>query len=155
MSQAQNPISKSALLLGLAGLLPQAASCIIALTYSQFTVYALVAGFAYAGLIFSFVGGVWWGQALQAPVKHSWIFVVAVCPSLIAWVSAVLLFSHLKWWPYATTAIAVGLLSSPLVDLQIGKVLPQPKVWMQLRWLLSIGLGCLTMILATLALHAV
>ncbi len=155
MSLAQNPISKDARLLGLAGLLPQVAACIVALTYTEFTVYALVSGFAYAALIFSFIGGVWWGQALQAPKWHPWIFLASVIPSLISWAAALLLFSDLKWWSYATTAIAIGLMVSPLVDLQIGKILLQPKGWMKLRWTLSIGLGALTMVLAAFTLHAV
>ena len=155
MSLAQNPISKEVRLLGLAGLLPQMAACIVVLTYKEFTVWALVSGFAYAALIFSFVGGVWWGQALQAPKWHPWIFLASVIPSLISWAAALLLFSDLKWWSYATAAIAIGLMVSPLFDLQIGKVLPQPKGWIRLRWTLSIGLGILTLVLASLSLHAV
>ena len=153
MTQSQSPLLQGALLLGLAGLLPQVAACILALTNNDLAMYGLVSGFAYAALIFSFIGGVWWGQALATPTRHAWIFVAAICPSLISWVAALLLFLNLKWWPYAVSAIAIGLLLSPLIDLQISKVLAQPRGWMRLRLTLSIGLGCLTLLMATLTLH--
>ena len=155
MTQVQNALNQNALLLGLAGLLPQVAACTVAFTHTDFAMYALVSGFAYSALIFSFIGGVWWGQALVTPTKHAWIFFAAVCPSLISWFAALLLFSNLKWWPYAVGAISMGLLLSPLVDLQIGKALSQLQGWMKLRLILSFGLGCLSLILATLTLHAV
>jgi Protein of unknown function (DUF3429) len=155
MPQSQNTLSPNVLLLGLAGLLPQVAACTLALTNKDLAMYALVSGFAYAALIFSFIGGVWWGQALATPTQHMWIYVAAVCPSLISWVAALMLFSNLKYWPYAIGAIAIGLLLSPLVDLQISKVLSQPRGWMRLRLILSIGLGSLTLLMASLTLHAI
>ena len=155
MTQVQNALNQNALLLGLAGLLPQVAACTVAFTHTDFAMYALVSGFAYSALIFSFIGGVWWGQALGASTRFAWIYVAAVCPSLISWFAALLLFSNLKWWPYAIGAVAIGLLLSPLIDLQISKVLSQPRGWMKLRLILSIGLGCLTLLMATLTPHAV
>ena len=155
MTQNQTPLLQSALFLGFAGLLPQVAACILALTNKDLAMYALVSGFAYSALIFSFIGGVWWGQALAAPTRHTWIYVAAVCPSLISWFAALLLFLNLKSWPYAIGAVGAGLLLSPLVDLQISKVLNQPRGWLKLRSTLSIGLGCLTLLLATSTLHAV
>ena len=155
MIQNQNQIPQGAFILGLAGLLPQLAACIVAFTDSDYKMYALVSGFSYSALIFSFIGGVWWGQALLAPSKHTWIFIAAVCPSLIAWGAALLLFLNLKSWPYAIGAVAFGLLVSPLIDLRISKVINPPVNWMKLRIMLSIGLGCLTLILATLTLHAI
>ena len=155
MAQTVTLLSKNAFFLGLAGLLPQAMCCAVALSSQNYSTYVFVSGFAYAALIFSFIGGVWWGQALATPTRYPWIFVAAVCPSLIAWAAAVLLFSDLKWWSFATSAIAISLIVSPLVDLQISKVMPQPKGWMGLRWTLSIGLGCLTFVMASLTLHAV
>jgi Protein of unknown function (DUF3429) len=155
MAEAQKALSRSTLLLGLAGLLPQVAACAVAFTYSDLAMYALVSGFAYSALIFSFIGGVWWGQALAYPARHAWIFVAAVCPSLISWFAALLMFLNLSYWPYAVGAVATGLLFSPLIDLQISKVLAQPQGWMRLRWTLSIGLGCLTLIMAILSLNAI
>lgn len=155
MNQNSTPLSNRAFFLGLAGLLPQALCCVVALTSLKYGMYVFVSGFAYAALIFSFIGGVWWGQALATPTRHLWIFGAAICPSLIAWVAALLLFSDLKWWSYATAAIAFGLLFSPLIDRQINKVIPQPLGWLKLRWALSIGLGCLTMVLASFTVRAI
>jgi hypothetical protein len=155
MVQNQNPLQQSAFTLSLAGLLPQVAACVVAITNKDLAIYALVSGFAYAALIFSFIGGVWWGQALAAPAKHIWIFVAAVCPSLIAWSAALLMFLNLNWCPYAISAIAIGLLLSPFIDLQIGKVLTLPQGWMRLRLTLSLGLGSLTLMLAYLTLPAI
>lgn len=155
MIQKQNSLPRSALVLGLAGLLPQAVACIVVLTHEDLIIYALVSGFAYSALIFSFIGGVWWGQALVTPTRYAWIFVASVCPSLISWFAALLMFLNMKWWPHAIGAVAIGLMLSPLIDLQIAKVIALPRGWMRLRLTLSIGLGCLTLLLATFTLHAV
>ena len=126
-----------------------------AFTNTDLAIYALVSGFAYAALIFSFIGGVWWGQALSSPIRHTWIFVAAVCPSLISWGATLLISRDLKWLPYAIGVVATGLLLSPFVDLQIGKVFDHPQGWTRLRWILSIGLGCFTLIMSALTLHAI
>ncbi len=151
----QNPLSQSAFLFGLAGVLPQVAACILAFSFNDFSIYALVSGFAYAALIFSFIGGVWWGQAIASQTQNTWIFVAAIVPSLVSWFAALLLFLNLKWWPVAIGSVAICLLLSPLVDLQISKVLAVPHGWMRLRLTLSIGLGCLTLLMATLTLQAI
>lgn len=153
MIQNQNPLPHAAFILGLAGLLPQVAACILALTNKDLAIYALVSGFAYAALIFSFIGGVWWGQALTTPTPQAWIFVAAVCPSLFSWGSALLMLLNIGWWPYAIGMVAMGLLVSPIIDLQIGKVITQPQTWMKLRWTLSIVLGGLTLTMAIIARH--
>ena len=105
---------------------------------------ALAIGYAYAALIFSFLGGVWWGLALRQDKAPLWIYVVAVLPSLIG------VATYLPWiwgyrWP-GPSLIILGLLvaASPLVDLKIGG---SPAGWMQLRWILSLGLGSLTVVL--------
>ncbi|MFW5633621.1 MAG: DUF3429 family protein, partial [Erythrobacter sp.] len=83
--------------LGYAGLLPQVICLALALaepapgaaagTGSGWGYAALAAGFAYAAAIFSFLGGVWWGQAIahscDRPVGAG-AYLVAVLPSLIA-----------------------------------------------------------------------
>jgi MFS family permease len=155
MTPTPNSLPKNAIWLGLAGLLPQLLACVLDYTSRDWGAYITVSGFAYAALIFSFLGGIWWGNAMSATKSYLWIFIAAVCPSLIAWISALLLFTDLKWWPYATSAVAIGLIISPLVDQQIGNIITQPKGWMKLRWILSIGLGCLTLVMATLPLHTV
>ena len=155
MTQTPNALPNNAMWLGLAGLMPQLLACVLAYTSKNWNVYIAVSGFAYAALIFSFLGGVWWGNAMSATKSHLWIFVAAICPSLIAWISALMIFTDIKWWPYATSAVAVGLIVSPLVDHQIGNIIAHPKGWMRLRWILSIGLGFLTLIIAGTSAHAV
>lgn len=155
MAQSQITLSKYALWLGFTGLLPQVFACALAITNGSWGIYIPVSGFAYAALIFSFLGGVWWGNALSSQKLHLWIFVAAVCPSLIAWIAALLIFVDFRWRPYSNGAIAIGLIISPLIDQQIGKIISHPKGWMKLRWILSIGLGFLTLIIAAQSVHAV
>ena len=80
-------------MLGLAGLLPQFA-CVAALYLGseewRYTAQAIA--FGYAALIFSFLGGMWWGIAAMAPAAENrrtigWVWVAAVAPSLIALVA--------------------------------------------------------------------
>lgn len=140
------PISGRVKILGLAGLLPQLIALIMVLGGGTWSWIALASSFAYAALIFSFLGGVWWGQALSKPDDApDWAFAIAVLPSLIG------LALFLPWtlgWPWPGPSLFwLGLLimASPLVDraLALGDT-----SWMRLRWQLSIGLGGLTLIIA-------
>ena len=55
---------------------------------------ALSVGYGYAALIFSFLGGVWWGLAAMGGARTpGWVWVAAVVPSLLALATA---------WPWAT-----------------------------------------------------
>ena len=150
MTHKPNALPKSAFWLGLAGLLPQLLACMFALVSREWNTFVILSGFAYPALIFSFLGGVWWGNALSAGRAPAWIFVAAVCPSLIGFASALLIFSDLKWWPSATSTLAIGLIVSPLIDKQIARSIEMPDGWMNLRWLLSISLGLLTLLLVAL-----
>ncbi len=69
--------------LGYAGLLPQAIAIGLALHGGEAAYIALAGGFAYAALIFSFLGGVWWGQALASREAGAGTYILAVLPSLI------------------------------------------------------------------------
>lgn len=140
------PITKTVKILGFAGLLPQALAVVLVLGGGAWSWIALASSFAYAALIFSFIGGVWWGQALSLPAQApSWAYAAAVLPSLIG----VALF--LPWtlgWPWPGPSLfwlALMIIVSPLIDraLAIGGA-----EWMRLRWQLSIGLGGLTLIIA-------
>ena len=106
-------------------------------------------GFGYAALIFSFLGGVWWGIGVARDDAPGWIFAVAVAPSLIA------LAAYLPWiggyaWP-GPSLLVIGacLLLTPLVDRAIGVL---PAGWLALRLKLSLGLGAMTLALGVLAL---
>ena len=141
-------LPKLAFRLGLAGLLPQAIALFLVMTDSEQRWSALAAGYGYAALIFSFLGGIWWGQALSIKNAPGWIYAAAVMPSLIA------LGTYLPWiygreWPGPSLVVlGLCLIASPFVDRAIGRVMTLPGGWMKLRWILSGGLGGLTLLLA-------
>lgn len=138
--------------LGYAGLMPQAIALLLALSGSEWGFVALAGGFAYGALIFSFLGGVWWGQALSAGRAGAATFVAAVLPSLIA------LALFLPWtlgyaWPGPSLlwlGLFIGL--SPLVDRRLEL---SGSAFMRLRIHLSVGLGVLTILLGIVALQRV
>jgi hypothetical protein len=136
--------------LGLAGLLPQAA-CLYAMFLTpeaRFT--AVAAGCFYPALILSFLGGLWWMQALAAAEQRWEPYLLAVIPSLAAW--AVVLPWCVGWaWPGPELPILALLLAlSPLVDLRLGRLLrlPMPAGWLRLRCQMAGGLALLTLLLA-------
>lgn len=134
--------------LGLAGLLPQLAC--VAILYAgpaEWREAALAIAFAYAALILSFLGGMWWGIAAAAPAAQrrralGWLWVAAVLPSLVA--LACFLPWALGWqWPEPSLVMLAGaLLVSLGVDAKLGAL--APRWWMGLRVPLSLGLGLLT-----------
>jgi hypothetical protein len=147
----RNTVFQAPILLGLMGLLPQAIFLAFVLSGSEWRWVALAMGWGYAALIFSFLGGVWWGLALANQRREIWLYIAAVAPSLIA------LASYFPWtmgweWPGPSMVIlGLCLIASPLIDYQISKIVDLPKSWMPLRWGLSIGLGMMTLVLAVFA----
>lgn len=145
-------LGTSALALGYAGLLPQAIALALALSGGEWGYIALAGGFAYAALIFSFLGGVWWGQALANKQASAKPFLFAVSPSLIA--LALFLPWTFGWqWPGpALLYLGVFIGLSPLVDRALGFA---DRAFMRLRIHLSLGLGMLTILLGVVALQTV
>ncbi len=134
----------SARKLGYAGLLPQIACAFYVFDGGQWQWTAQAIAFGYAALIFSFLGGLWWGLALARDAAPGWIFGCAVMPSLLA------LAAYAPWvigweWP-GPSLIAIGalLIASPLVDVLIGEF---ERAWLSLGLQLSLGLGGLTMLI--------
>jgi len=135
--------------LGLAGLLPQF-TC-VAVLYAgpaEWREAALAIAFAYAALILSFLGGMWWGIAAAAPAAQrrkalGWLWIAAVLPSLVA--LACFLPWALDWaWPEPSLVMLGGaLLVSLGVDAKLGAL--APRWWMELRVPLSTGLGLATL----------
>ncbi len=134
-------------LLGFAGLLPQlAAGYILLENNADWRFTALAMAYAYAALILSFLGGLWWGLAAAAgPRAPRWLWVAAVVPSLIALASA---------WPWATgqpwpgpSMILLGgaLIAALGVDWRLQKTGIAPDWWLSLRVPLSLGLGGITL----------
>ena len=143
-----SPVPPFARLLGYAGLLPQAgvlASLVLGGPEIRFT--ALSLGFAYAALIFSFLGGVWWGLAAAArAVVPRWIWAVAVLPSLLALATAWPWAAGQAWPGPSLVSLGVLIMSSALVDLKLRSLGMTPPGWLSLRLPLSIGLGLLTLV---------
>ena len=128
-------------LLGLAGILPQLACLVLALAGGG--QWAGQAGLAYAALILSFLGGLWWMAALMAGLRDATPYTLAVLPSLIGWAALLLPAGGL-------VLVALCLLASPLVDRHLASRVALPPGWIALRWQMATGLG-----LASLALGLV
>ena len=146
--------------LGYAGLLPQAAAVLVPLA-SPLAPVALPLPHAaasltpvftlfYAAAILSFLGGIWWGFAMQRPLAtQSSLALIAVVPSLVA----VALLTAAAFNPSLALA---GLGSAILLTLPVDRHLvatgEAPAGWMQLRVPLSTGLGALTILQALLTM---
>ena len=135
--------------LGLAGLAPQAAAVAVVLSGDlglRFTALAL--GYAYAALILSFLGGLWWGLAARAEHPPEWAWVAAIAPSLIALGTAVPWAVGQPWPGPSLVILGFALIAALGVDRALDARGLTPPWWMSLRAPLSLGLGALTLILA-------
>ena len=134
--------------LGLAGLLPQLA-CLLTLTLGpeEWRFTALAFAWGYAALIFSFLGGLWWGIA--AARLHStlrvpdWLWLAAVAPSLIAFITYVPWVFGAEWPQPSLIVLGIALIASLAVDRAIAHL--TPPWWLRLRVMLSLGLGLATL----------
>ena len=149
---AKTSLSPAARALGYAGLLPQLLCIAMVGLGHEWRYSALAGGFAYAAAIFSFLGGVWWGQAVASGRASAGAYVVAVLPSLIA--VALFLPWTFGWeWPGpALVYLGALILGSPVIDRALGFAGP---AFLRLRWHLSLGLGVLTIALGVLAEGAI
>ncbi|QIG53101.1 DUF3429 domain-containing protein [Altererythrobacter sp. BO-6] len=144
----QETLPRSARSLGYAGLLPQMLALLLSWDGGEKSYVAIAGGFAYAALIFSFLGGVWWGQALAKGRSTAGVYVVSVLPSLIS--LALFLPWTFGWeWPGpALLYLGVFIALSPLVDRWLRLA---DAGFMRLRWHLSLGLGAATILLGVIA----
>lgn len=137
--------------LGLAGLLPQLAVVAVLIEGdigARFSALAL--GYAYAALILSFLGGLWWGLAARAARPPDWLWAAAVVPSLVALASA-WPWAVGKPWPGPSLIVLGGaLIGSLAIDARLARAGLAPSWWMALRVPLSLGLGALTIASALL-----
>lgn len=139
--------------LGLAGLIPQLYATAVVLggdPANRFT--ALSLGYAYAALILSFLGGIWWGIAagaagLRSIVVPRWLWFVAVVPTLIALASALPWALGTPWPQPSLIALGTALIAACGIDWLLWRHGLVPDWWLTLRLPLSIGLGVLTIIL--------
>lgn len=144
----QTSLSPAARALGYAGLLPQIICIGLILIGHEWRYAALAGGFAYAAAIFSFLGGVWWGQSVQSGRAITGAYVLAVLPSLLA--VALFLPWTFGWeWPGpALLYLGALIMGSPLIDRALGFAAPD---FLRLRWHLSVGLGSLSIMLGLLS----
>lgn len=144
----QTSLSPAARALGYAGLLPQIICIGLILIGHEWRYAALAGGFAYAAAIFSFLGGVWWGQSVQIGRATTGAYVLAVLPSLLA--VALFLPWTFGWeWPGpALLYLGALIMGSPLIDRALGFAAPD---FLRLRWHLSVGLGSLSIMLGLLS----
>jgi Protein of unknown function (DUF3429) len=147
-------LPSAALWFGYAGLLPQIIAAMLVSFGMEYRWIGLAAAYGYSALIFSFLGGIWWGFGLltrKSTASSAAIFAISVLPSLIAF------WTYLPWiigydWPGPSLAIiGLCLMASPLCDRWLQTQCDLPVGWMRLRWHLSLGLGGLTLILAFMA----
>ncbi len=148
---AAGGIPPIARLLGLSGLLPQLAAVALLLSgdpQSRFS--ALAIAYAYAAIILSFLGGLWWGLAARTDSPPRWLWFASVAPSLIALVTAWPWMVGLRWPGPSLVVLGISLIAALLVDRALVKAGIAPPGWMKLRMPLSLGLGVLTMLAAAL-----
>jgi hypothetical protein len=141
------------LYLGLAGLLPQIGVLAALLQgNAEWKSTALIFGHAYAALIFSFLGGMWWGLAAGSIARGqavpNWLWGAAVAPSLIAGATYLPWAFGKEWLGVSLCVLGISIAASPLIDQRLNQL--TPGWWMSLRWTLSLGLGVLTLVIALL-----
>ncbi len=147
MSQAVM-LRRTALILGVAGLLPQAIALLA--TFSEADRYiGLAAGYFYAALIFSFLGGSWWGIATSRDDMPDWIYLVAVLPSLVAFASGIPWMTGATWPGPSLGLLGIGIFASALVDRKLAALGAVDRGYLTMRYILSAGLGGLTLVLAS------
>jgi hypothetical protein len=137
------PLPPAARLLGFAGLLPQL-GLVAAMLVRPDVGWRLLA-FAYAALILSFLGGIWWGIAVRRGDRQAGLLVAAVVPSLVALALVVAAMLRLSLdWPLV--ALGSALMLTLPVDRHLVATGGAPRDWMRLRVPLSLGLGALTIL---------
>lgn len=143
---------RAAIILGAAGVLPQAICLLIVAFFPEWGWVAISAACFYAAIILAFLGGMWWMQGLASGSSGSGPYVMGVLPPIICWLA--LLPWCLGWtWPGPSLFLLGGALSaSPLVDQALPRRTPLPDRWIALRWTLAIWLGVITTVVGLLGL---
>jgi len=144
-------VPRPLVLLGLAGILPQALCLALVLQGGPERWVALAAACCYAAVILSFLGGLWWMAALLGQVRAGWALGVAVVPSLFAWACLLPWCFGATWPGPSLVGLALALLASPLVDRRLAREMALPAGWLRLRLAMAGGLGTLTLLIATVA----
>lgn len=143
------PISTTARMLGFAGLLPQLLALLLTATRIDPALGSMMS-LAYAVLIVSFLGGIWWGFAMRADERQPQMAFLAVAPTLAAFALVVARLLGFRA-DLALVAIATVLMLTLLVDRLFVDDAIAPRGWMGLRVPLSVGLATLTIATAAAA----
>ncbi|MFD1786703.1 DUF3429 domain-containing protein [Sphingomonas floccifaciens] len=144
-------VGGTARLLGFAGLAPAFAAVILLALGERL---AAIVSLAYPLLILSFLGGMWWGFAMQTQRNQALLATIAVVPSLVALaLGAAFLLTNGSGWTLVATGVAL-MLTLP-VDRWLVTSGIAPVDWMRLRIPLSLGLGALTILAGALFGHPV
>lgn len=129
---------RTAWLLGLAGLLPFAASALGShVAPDSWQGFARGALIAYGSVILSFLGAVHWGLALRALPEEQPFgparLLLGVAPALVAWMA--LLLPDV----FSLTLLALGILATAGIEQWAQRRGLVPGSYMALRWVLSVG----------------
>lgn len=148
MTDSPPPLPRIAYVLGIAGLAPQVWALLA--TFRETDRYiGLAAGYFYATLIFSFLGGLWWGVAVTRKDAPDWLYIAAVVPSLIAFATGIPWMTGAEWPGPSLGVLGVGIITAALVDRRLYEFRFIDRSVLHLRYFLSLGLGLLTIALAT------
>lgn len=139
-AESDSSIPLSALILGLAGLIPFVATA--AALWVGGSVWRFDSGtalIAYGAVILSFLGGIRWGVEItqHAQHPHAAALLFSVLPSLIGW--AALLIQSLINLPLAVTALIIGFVLQYLSDRRAARSNILPLWFGKLRLILSAG----------------
>ena len=141
------PLPRRAVALGFVGLLPQVAA-LWATRVDATRFIGLAAGYFYAALILSFLGGIWWGIAASRPGAPRWLPVAAVVPSLVAFASGIPWMTGGDWPGPSLAVLGLALMATALVDWVLRRRDLIDARLFKLRLALSLSLGALTLLLA-------
>ncbi|WP_375288332.1 DUF3429 domain-containing protein [Sphingomonas sp.] len=142
-------ISTTARLLGFAGLVPQLIAVLLIATGIDAALGTLLA-FGYAVLIVSFLGGIWWGIAMQDGRGQPRIAAIAVLPTLVGFALMIARILGLQS-DLALVLLGIVVMLTLLIDRMLVSEDQAPPGWMGLRVPLSLGLGALTILAGVLA----
>ncbi|MDB5641554.1 MAG: hypothetical protein JWN07_871 [Hyphomicrobiales bacterium] len=136
-------IPVSALLLGVAGLIPFFGLAVWqGVAGDELVAERLMMGFVfYAASILSFLGGVGWGLAINEtdPVQRGLAFSVSTVPSLIAWAAA---FINVQNLGFALTILGAAFLLQVAWDWHLTQIGRAPRWFAKLRIGLTIAVIC-------------
>lgn len=149
------PVGRTAFLLGLSGLLPQAGAVgWLAMVRSDAPIgagFGAIVALIYGGVILSFLGGMWWGFAMRRQDGQGPLAVLAILPSLFAAALPALFLVTAQPFSLSLVALGVAILLTLVVDRHLVATGDAPANWMRLRVPLSVGLGGLTIAAGLLA----